>query len=93
MAAIVVTKDFELGAFRRHLVERLPDYARPLFLRICRAIETTGTLRPIKQGLFGQGYDPAGTIDPIYFNDRIRAAFIPLDETLYRRLQSGVARL
>jgi fatty-acyl-CoA synthase len=93
MAAIVVTKDFELGAFHRHLVERLPDYARPLFLRICRAIETTGTLRPKKQHLFGQGYNPAGTIDPIYFNDRTRAAFVPLDETLYRGLQSGDARL
>ena len=93
MAAIVVTEDFELGAFRGHLVERLPDYARPLFLRIREAIETTGTLRPKKQGLIGEGYDPAGTTDPIYFNDRTRAAFIKLDETLYQRLQSGDARL
>ncbi len=93
MAAIVATKDFELGAFRRHLVERLPDYARPRFLRICGAIETTGTLRPKKQRLVGEGYDPAATTDPIYFNDRTRAAFIELDGTLFRRLQSGEARL
>jgi fatty-acyl-CoA synthase len=93
MAAIVVTPDFELGAFRRHLVERLPEYARPLFLRVCEAIETTGTLRPKKQDLVHQGYDPAGTTDPIYFNDRARAAFIKLDGTLYQRLQSGDARL
>jgi fatty-acyl-CoA synthase len=93
MAAIVVNQSFELGAFRRHLVERLPEYARPLFLRVCDAIEATGTLRPKKQCLVGQGYDPAGTTDPIYFNDRARAAFVELDEALYQQLRRGDARL
>jgi fatty-acyl-CoA synthase len=90
MAAIVVTKDFEMGAFRRHLVDRLPDYARPLFVRITDTIETTGTLRPRKQALAGLSLDPAGsTEDPIYFDDRTRAAFIKLDRALYQRLRSG----
>jgi fatty-acyl-CoA synthase len=93
MAAIVVARDFELGAFRRHLGDRLPDYARPLFLRICGAIDLTGTLRPNKQRLAGEGYDPAATTDPIYFNDRSGAAFVKLDEALDRRLRRGDVRL
>ncbi len=35
MVAVVAGEDFDLGAFHRHLAESLPDYARPLFLRIC----------------------------------------------------------
>ena len=31
-----------------HLMERLPDYARPLFLRILGAIAVTATLKPRK---------------------------------------------
>jgi fatty-acyl-CoA synthase len=92
MAAIVVEEGFELAALRRHLVERLPDYARPLFLRICGAIETTGTLKPNKQGLVGEGYDPAGAADPIYFDDRFREAFVRLDDVLYQRLRNGDMR-
>ena len=38
-------------AFRQHLMQHLPEYARPLFLRIRDAIETTGTFKPNKQGL------------------------------------------
>jgi fatty-acyl-CoA synthase len=93
MAAIVAAPDFELGALRRHLLATLPDYARPLFLRLCGAIETTGTLKPNKQRLMAEGYDPAGVDDPIYFDDRRQAAFVRLDDALYRRLQSGDAGL
>jgi fatty-acyl-CoA synthase len=93
MAAIVVAPDFELGTFRRDLVERLPDYARPLFLRICSAIETTGTLKPNKQGFVGDGYDPTGTADPMYFDERDCGTFIRLDDALYQRLRNGDMRL
>ncbi|MBO0722402.1 MAG: long-chain-acyl-CoA synthetase, partial [Blastocatellia bacterium] len=45
MAALVVDPDFDLATFRRCLAERLPRYARPLFIRICQQIETTTTFK------------------------------------------------
>jgi fatty-acyl-CoA synthase len=93
MAAIVVGRDFGLTAFRRHLAERLPDYARPLFLRIRRELETTATFKPRKQDLFREGYDPTGTGDAIYFYDRGREAFVKLDAVLYERIRTGTLRL
>lgn len=93
MAAITVAEDFDLAVFRRHLVERLPDYARPLFLRICGAIETTATFKPKKQQLAREAYDPDLTADPIYFDDRARGAFVILDAALYDRIQHGELRL
>ena len=93
MAAIVVSEDFDLVAFRQHLAERLPEYARPLFLRIRGEIEMTATFKPKKQDLSREGYDPNITADVIYFDDRVRQAFVKLDAVLYERLQTGNVRL
>jgi fatty-acyl-CoA synthase len=93
MAAIVPAPGFDPAALWRDIALRLADYARPLFLRVAPAIETTATLRPQKQGLMRDGFDPTATRDPLYFNDRARQAFVPLDEALHRRIVSGELRL
>jgi fatty-acyl-CoA synthase len=93
MAAVAVRPEFELAGFREHLAARLPDYARPAFLRIVSAIEITGTFKLRKQELSIEGYDRTKISDPLYFDDRARAAYTPLDEALYQRLQSGNMRV
>jgi len=91
MAAVVVSERFDLVAFRRHLAERLPEYARPVFLRIRGEIETTATCRPKKQALSREGYDPAVIRDALYFHDHAREAFVTLDTALYERIQAHQA--
>jgi fatty-acyl-CoA synthase len=93
MVAIVVGSGFDLGAFHKHLVEVLPDYACPLFLRICDKIETTTTFKSKTQQLTRDGYDPAVITDPVFFNDRQRRSFVKLDTGLYKRLQDAEIRL
>jgi len=93
MAAVVVTPEFDLAAFRQHLAARLPDYARPLFLRIVSAIEITGTFKLRKQDLALEGYDRAKVSDALYFDDRQQRAYTALDESLYQQLQSGTMRV
>jgi fatty-acyl-CoA synthase len=93
MAAIVVNEDFDMAKFRTHLIQHLPEYACPLFLRICQMIEATGTFKPQKQRLIREGYDPAGTTDPIYFDDQSCSAFVRLDEALHSRILSSAASI
>jgi len=93
MVAIVAASDFDLGAFREHLRSSLPDYACPLFLRMCNSIEATSTFKSKVQDLARQGYDPAVIKDPIFFYDRLRQGFVRLDVALHRRLQNGELRL
>ena len=93
MAALVADERLELAALRTHLLERLPDYARPLFLRIRREIEVTATFKYTKTEFVRQGYDPAATTDPIYFADPERHAFVRLDQGTYERIQAGRIRL
>jgi fatty-acyl-CoA synthase len=92
MAAVVATPDFDLGELRRALVARLPDYARPLFIRIVDAIELTGTFKLRKQALARAGYDPASTSDALYVDDAAQGQYLPLDEALHQRLQAGQLR-
>ena len=93
MAALAVDGELDLGEFHRHLVSRLPPYARPLFLRIADRIEATGTFKHTKRDLQREGFDPATIGDPIYFDDPAKKAFIPLDQALYTRIAAGELRL
>jgi fatty-acyl-CoA synthase len=93
MAAIIVDDRFELAAFHRHLLARLPAYARPLFLRLVREIEVTVTFKQRKSDLVHEGYDPSAVQDPIYFNDSARQCFVRLDNALYGAIEAGQVRL
>ncbi|HUZ64900.1 MAG TPA: long-chain-acyl-CoA synthetase [Acetobacteraceae bacterium] len=93
MAAITVADGFDPASLYRHLAARLPDYARPLFLRISSGIEVTGTFKPVKAALMREGYDPRSVADPLYCADRDAEAFVPLDPTHYERISAGQLRL
>jgi fatty-acyl-CoA synthase len=94
MAAIVVAKDdFDLASLRELLVKQLPDYARPVFLRIRRNIEVTATFKQKKVDLVKQGFDPGAIADPIYFNDPASKSFVRLDAAGYDRIRAGQMRL
>lgn len=93
MAALVPGEGFDLAAFRRHVHASLSAYARPLFLRLQREIVTTSTFKQRKVDLVREGFDPELVADPIYFDDVSAGAYVPIDATLYRRIQSGELRL
>jgi fatty-acyl-CoA synthase len=93
MAALVVDGALNLSAFRAELVNRLPGYACPLFLRIRSEMEMTATFKYRKTDLVRQGYNPAAIEDVIYFNHPERQAFVPLDNALYARIESNKIRL
>ena len=89
MATLVAGGPLDLAAFREHVNRRLPDYARPLFLRIRSEMEVTSTFKHTKGDLVRQGYDPAATADAIYFNHPEQEAFVRLDPALYNLIQTG----
>jgi len=92
MAAIVCA-DCDLAALHKHLQNSLPDYARPVFLRIRKDLDMTATFKQRKVDLVKQGFDPDTIRDPIYFNDPSIGAFVPLDRALYDAIRSGSVRL
>jgi fatty-acyl-CoA synthase len=90
MATIVADdRRLDLTAFRTHLASRLPEYARPVFLRVRDELAVTATFKHAKSALVREGYDPVAIGDALYFNDRERQAFVRLDKALYERIQKG----
>jgi fatty-acyl-CoA synthase len=93
MAALVLTGRLDLAVLRSYLAERLPSYARPMFVRIKRTIEVTDTFKYTKKDLVSEGFNPRIIDDPIYFDDPTLCAFVPVDTILYNAIQRGDIRL
>jgi fatty-acyl-CoA synthase len=93
MAALVVENGLDLEGLRRHVSEHLPAYARPVFVRIKPEIDTTSTFKQRKIELVKEGFDPAGTTDPIYFLHPDRQAYVRLDPALHDEICQGKVRL
>jgi fatty-acyl-CoA synthase len=93
MAAITTDADFALPRLRAALVEQLPSYARPVFLRICAALETTGTFKPVKGRLMREGFAPGAGPDELYVDDSAAGEFRPIDDAVYKGICEGTVRL
>jgi fatty-acyl-CoA synthase len=93
MAAVAARDNLNLTALRDHLAQRLPEYARPVFLRIRRDRDVTTTFKQKKVDLLKEGFDPGLTTDPLYFSDPSRKAFVRLDAALYADINAGRTRL
>src|SRR5690348_12148458 len=93
MAALVVGLEFDLAAFHRELTGKLPEYARPLFLRLVSTLQVTGTFKLRKQELVAEGWDPARTADPLFFDAARKGRYERLDASLRDRIVQGLERL
>ena len=93
MAALVVDDGFDLTGLHAHLAERLPAYARPLFLRLSASLAATATFKQVKGELAKEGFDPAVVRDPIYFDDATQGGYVRPDAALYAAIVGGSVRV
>jgi fatty-acyl-CoA synthase len=92
MAAIVPGEDLDLDVLRTRLVEALPAYARPLFLRLTPDLSLTSTFKQQTGALAAEGFDPSRTADPLFFDDPATGAYTPLDRGLFEQIAAGAVR-
>ncbi|HMN51637.1 MAG TPA: long-chain-acyl-CoA synthetase [Xanthobacteraceae bacterium] len=93
MIALVAQHGVDFSALRSHVSKSLPEYARPIFVRLRRELDVTGTFKQRKVDLVKEGFDPAAIKDELYFYDGAQGAYVPLDKSLYERIQSRAFRL
>lgn len=72
----------------RHLRERLPEYAIPLFLRLRPIQEVTGTFKYRKVELKREGYSPEGD-EPVYVLLPGADAYTELTDAERKKLDAG----
>ena len=93
MAAVVTGEGFELDEFLRRARQDLPEYAVPLFVRLCKASDITGTFKMRKYDLVEHGFDPGRVTDPIYFDHPDTHRYERVDAPLFARISEGEIRL
>ncbi|HEY7798887.1 MAG TPA: long-chain-acyl-CoA synthetase [Hyphomonadaceae bacterium] len=93
MAAVTPRDGVDVAKLYQHLAERLPSYARPVFLRLQGEVDTTGTLKYRKVDLVKEGFDPMNTSDPLFVADADRKTYAPIDIEMMRKIVNGAIRL
>ncbi|KAA1192475.1 long-chain-acyl-CoA synthetase [Pseudohalioglobus sediminis] len=92
MAALLLegdSRELDLESFSALIVDQLPAYARPLFLRILPNMDTTGTFKMVKGTLRKEGFDPAKVSDPIMVMKPGSARYEPLSPDLAADILAG----
>ncbi len=92
MALLALDGELDLKALAEGL-RVLPDYARPVFLRVRRELEVTATFKHKKHDLAKEGFDPGRIADPLYVFDRAQGGYVTLDRERFDAISSGAMRL
>jgi len=92
MAALVVDGKFDAAAFSAHVEGRLPAYAQPVFLRMIKAADTTGTFKYRKADLVADGFDPERTGATLYVRGG-KAGYAKLTAAARAKILAGETRL
>lgn len=95
MASLVMrpTAIFDPLALAQHVDATLPPCARPVFVRLQGTLETTETLKLMKEKLQIDGFDPASCKDPLYFRAAGMRSYEHLTSAQYEQVVSGRLRL
>ncbi len=93
MASLVVGDDFDIAVLYQQVVDQLASYSQPLFVRLGKEIEITGTFKHRKVDAVKEGFDPEQIADPLYFLDAKAGAYVPLDAARHRAIQAGEIRV
>jgi fatty-acyl-CoA synthase len=91
MACLVSDGRFNAKAFAAYVDAELPSYARPVFLRLRKTMDTTGTFKYRKVDLVADGFDPSKTSDLIYVRDK--ATYVRMKPERYAEILHGQAKL
>ncbi|MGE5416698.1 MAG: AMP-binding protein [Acidobacteriota bacterium] len=95
MAAVLMIEGERLDwkQFTQHINQRMPEHARPRFIRMLDSSSTAYELFPLKQRLRKEGYNLAMMDDPIYYYKLTEEVYEPLTDEIYKQICGGKIRL
>lgn len=92
MAAVTLDSSikFDLDELSQFILNSLPNYSIPIFIRIMEELETTtSSFKIVKTKLRKETYDLNVVNDPMYFWDSSTKKYVPITETLYQNIKEG----
>lgn len=92
MAALTTDGEVDCAGLYAHVRAQLPEYARPIFLRILSEMDITGTFKIKKTDLVKEGFNPATIEDRLYVADDDAGAYVPMTADAYNAIETGATR-
>lgn len=86
-------RSLDLAALTSALQRSLPPYARPLFLRLMKEADTTGTFKLKKVQLREEGFDPNVVKDRLYYFNASKGQYEVITPSVYADICSGKIRI
>ncbi|MDG2416600.1 MAG: long-chain-acyl-CoA synthetase [Pelagibacterales bacterium] len=93
MASIVPGEEFSINGLYEHLSQYLPKYSIPVFIRISKEIEVTGTFKYKKTDLVKDGFDPSVVKDQMYYASTSENDYIDLDVNIFKKISDHELKL
>lgn len=93
MASIVPGEEFSINGLYEHLSQHLPKYSIPVFIRISKEIEVTGTFKYKKTDLVKDGFDPSVVKDQMYYASTSENDYIGLDVDVFKKISDHELKL
>ncbi|XP_066540803.1 long-chain fatty acid transport protein 2-like isoform X2 [Hoplias malabaricus] len=95
MAALKLMEgqNFDGAAVFELMENLLPSYARPRFIRIQEALNTTSTFKHTKKMLVEEGFDPNTVRDQLYFLLDAKKTYVPMTHDIFNSIKDGQLKL
>jgi len=82
----------DLDTLHSGVTEKLPSYARPMFVRFVKELTSTGTHKLKKVDLQKEGFNVEKTSDEVYMLDSKTKSYKKLDKETYNNILNGNVR-
>ncbi|NVM53079.1 MAG: long-chain-acyl-CoA synthetase [Candidatus Helarchaeota archaeon] len=95
MAAIKIRRSYnlDLDNFSKFVLDILPGYSIPVFLRLRKKFEFTGPLKLRKFKIRQEGYNIENIQDPLFFWDSTLKQYVSLTNKLYQNILEGKVKI
>jgi len=87
------TEPVNMGDLYSSVEKKLPSYARPIFVRLTKSVETTGTHKIKKTAFQREGFDLKKITDQVFFMDVKQKKYVPLTNDLCQMINQGEIRI
>jgi len=85
-------KRVDLASLYAGMVDKLPSYARPIFLRFVQEIDVTGTFKMKKRDLQEDGFNPDMMGQEVYIVDNTMKTYVLVTQETYNNIVNGNMR-
>jgi len=72
--------------FMQHINSRMPEHARPIFIRVLKDMGGVNILDQINPRLKQEGFSPQTVKDPLFYLDPQQDAYLPLTPEIYQEI-------